>query len=166
MEVILRQIDYKKNFLKNEKLYNEGNNSEITNLLKNHKNQLEIKYHALTRENLVFILELKLIEIQAPESYQKIIWEMNDEEKYNYATNLKNGGNDLFKSSDYINASIKFQEALSIFKNLIHSGTMLNEHFEKLSTNKTKNVKENENKGKYKNEIKKKKIKIRIKIIT
>ncbi len=165
MEVILRQMDYKKKILNNEKIYYEKNSHEITDLLKKSKYQLELKYHALTKEDLVFILELKLIEIQPPDAYQKSIWEMNDEEKYNYATNLKNGGNDLFKSSDYINASIKFQEALSIFKNMIHTGSMLNERFEKLTTNKTTKIEENENKGKYKNATTiKKKVKTKFKM--
>ncbi|OUM59352.1 hypothetical protein PIROE2DRAFT_15126 [Piromyces sp. E2] len=133
MEEILHHIDYKKTLMKQHNVGDQNDIDYSTDLIE-YKKFLHRKYRDLSRDDIVFIIEIELINIQPPECYQKCLWEMDETEKYLHATNLKNEGNELFKLKDYNNASVKFQEALYVYKVIIHSGSMLNEQFQKLST--------------------------------
>jgi len=151
MEEILRHIDFKKILLKKYDVEN-NNDVDFSKELIEYKRSLHRKYRDLSRDDIVFVVEIELMDIQPLECYQKSVWEMDDTEKYLYASNLKNEGNNFFKLNDYNKASIKFQEALSIFKVIIHSGSLLNEQFQRLSTHKETFEDEQERKkGKYYN---------------
>ncbi|ORX51042.1 TPR-like protein [Piromyces finnis] len=135
MESILHHVDYKKSLLKQHNV-GDKNGINFSKKLIDYKNYLNKKYQDLCRDDLVFIIEIELVDIQLPESYQKCVWEMDDTEKYFHAVNLKNEGNILFKANEFNKASVKFQEALSIYQVMIHSGSLLNEKFQKLSVHK------------------------------
>ncbi|ORX76734.1 TPR-like protein [Anaeromyces robustus] len=134
MEIILNHINYKLSLLHNKELVNNKNDVYISNQLIEYKKKLHERYHSLTKGNIIFILEIELLDVQEPETFQKCVWEMSDDEKYNRATCLKDEGNNLFKSNEFNKASVKFQEALSIFQNIIHSGSLLNEQFNRQCT--------------------------------
>jgi tetratricopeptide (TPR) repeat protein len=134
MEIILRHIDYKTHLLENDAEINNKDDTDMAQHLINYKNQLCEKYHALTQSNIILLLEIELLDIQLPETFKKSIWEMNNEEKYKHATTLKDEGNHLFKSNEYNQASVKFQEALSLLQIMIHSGSLLNEKFSRQCT--------------------------------
>jgi len=134
MEIILNRINYKLSLLNNNELMKNKDDVYISHQLIEYEKKLQKKYHSLTKDNLVYILEIELLDVQEPETFQKCVWEMNDDEKYNWATSLKEEGNKYFKLNDLNQASIKFQEALSIFQNMLNSGSLLNENFNRQCT--------------------------------
>lgn len=66
--------------------------------------------------DLIFVIQL--ISVEAPDSYEKELWQMDDNEKSVSIPLLKQQGNDLYKEKDYENAAKKYGKALAIIEQL------------------------------------------------
>lgn len=64
------------------------------------------------------MLVLELLSVQAPDSYEKEIWQMDDEEKINLVPLLKQQGNNLYKEGQFDVAAAKYGKALAIIEQL------------------------------------------------
>ena len=66
--------------------------------------------------DLIFVIQL--ISVQAPDSYEKEIWQMDDQEKNHSIPLLKQRGNDFYKQGKYEYAAEKYGKALTIIEHL------------------------------------------------
>ncbi|KAI8912475.1 hypothetical protein EDD86DRAFT_188061 [Gorgonomyces haynaldii] len=69
--------------------------------------------------------EFELIDVQAPNTFEKQVWEMEPSEKYFAAPKLKDEGGRLFKEGKYRDAQMKYEQALIYLESLNNSATVL-----------------------------------------